>query len=463
MAKATHYVCESCGATQSKWTGKCSSCGKWNTLLEERKELSAPTGAAQNRYAMVKTSGEIYDLSEVNTVEFARIKVGIEELDNVLGGGLVEGSVILIGGEPGIGKSTLLVQVSEKVKNLGQKVLYISGEESLQQIALRAKRLGLDSKGIYINSETELEKIIYSIEREKAKFVIIDSIQTMFSNQLTSAPGSISQIKDCASRLTRYAKENNVTVVLVGHVTKDGDLAGPRVLEHTVDTVLYFEGEKDSTIRILRSFKNRFGSVNEIGVFAMGSKGLEEIRDLGTMFVANQSSVPGSCIFMTQEGNKPILIEVQALVDKTQANIPIKSAVGFDQKRLSMIMAIANKFLKMPMYTDNVFVSIIGGLKTQDPTVDLPILLALIASHREVSLPNKMMAFGELGLTGELRNNYNFESRIKEASRLGVKEIIMPKIEAKKKLELEKKYSVVIHDKKDVVDIMSYLRSIIKI
>lgn len=455
--KNTEYVCQSCGNRQVKWSGKCPSCGSWNSLQEERKQLES-SGTA-NRYAMVKTSGEIFDLSDVETIEFDRIKTSIDELDTVLGGGLVEGSVILIGGEPGIGKSTLLIQVSEKINKLNQKVLYISGEESLQQIALRAKRLELNTKGIKIHSETELEKIIDSIDREKPKFVIIDSIQTMFTNQLSSAPGSVSQIKDCAARLTRYAKENNVIVVLVGHVTKEGDLAGPRVLEHTVDTVLYFEGEKDSTIRILRAFKNRFGSVNEIGVFSMAGKGLEEIRDLGMLFVANQSSVPGSCLFMTQEGNKPILIEIQALVDKTTANIPIKSAVGFDQKRLSMIMAISNKFLKMQLYMDNVFVSLIGGIKTQDSTVDLPILLSLVASHRDKPLPNKMMAFGEIGLTGELRNNYNFETRIKEASRLGIETIIMPKIEPIKKKELEKKYSITIEDKKDVLEVVQYLKN----
>lgn len=364
MKKDTQFVCNSCGHTQGKWSGKCPGCEKWNVLEEQRKEVVS-NSVNQNRYAMTKLSGEIFDLSEVNTVEYPRILTGIAELDNVLGGGLVSGSVILIGGEPGIGKSTLLIQVSEKLNNINEKVLYVSGEESLQQIALRAQRLNLNTKNIKINSETELEKIINNLDKEKPRFVIIDSIQTIFTNQLSSAPGSVSQIKDCAARLTRYAKENNVIIVLVGHVTKEGDLAGPRILEHTVDTVLYFEGEKDSTVRILRAFKNRFGSVNEIGVFAMGSKGLEEIRDLGTMFLANQTSVPGSCIYMTQEGNKPILIEIQALVDATNANIPIKSAVGFDNKRLSMIMAILNKFLSFKLYNDNVFVSIIGGIKTQ--------------------------------------------------------------------------------------------------
>lgn len=456
MKKDTHYVCENCGQTHSKWAGKCSGCEKWNTLIESRKEpVSNSTNS--NRYSMTKLSGEIFDLDSVNTVEYPRIKTNIDELDNVLGSGLVPGSVVLIGGEPGIGKSTLLIQVSEQINKQNEKVLYVSGEESLQQVALRAKRLNLSVKGIKIYSETELEKIIFQLDKEKPKFVIVDSIQTIFTNQLSSAPGSVSQIKDCAARLTRYAKENDVIIVLVGHVTKEGDLAGPRVLEHTVDTVLYFEGEKDSTIRILRAFKNRFGSVNEIGVFAMGSQGLEEIRDLGTMFIANQSSVHGSCIFMTQEGNKPILIEIQALVDSTNANIPIKSAVGFNQKRLSMIMAIANKFLNLKLYSDNVFVSLIGGIKTQDPTADLPILLSLISSHNQKKLPSKLMVFAEIGLTGELRINYNYESRIKEASRLGITQIIMPKLDYKKKIELEKKYSITIHDCKDVLEVASLL------
>ena len=455
--KSTEFVCQNCNYTSPKWLGKCPGCNEYNTFEEQKIQISLPT-TSTNRFSMTKVSGEIVDLSEVNTIDYPRIETGINELDSVLGGGIVPGSVILIGGEPGIGKSTLLIQTSEKMKDLDQRVLYISGEESTQQIALRAKRLELKVQGIKMLSETELEKIISTFEIQKPKFVIIDSIQTIFSNQLTSAPGSISQIKDCAARLARYAKESGTTMVLIGHVTKDGDLAGPRVLEHIVDTVLYFEGEKDNTIRMLRAFKNRFGNVNEIGLFAMGGRGLEEIREIGTMFTSNKNNVPGSCAFMTQEGNRPILVEIQALLDQTQANIPIKSAVGFDQKRLSMIMAVINKFLGHSVYGYNVFVSLIGGMKTQDPCADLPVFLAMMSSLKEKPLPSNLAAFGEIGLTGELRANYNFESRIKEASRLGITTMILAPIDIKKKIEIEKKYNVELVECDNIQAVLKYLK-----
>lgn len=460
MAKSkTQFVCKNCGQITPKWVGKCPGCEKWNTLEEESVQPVAP--GAGNRFAMTKLSGEIFDLSEVDTVEYPRIDTRIEELNNVLGGdGVVPGSVILIGGEPGIGKSTLLIQFCEKVNAQNHETLYISGEESLQQVALRATRLKLNVKGVKIYSETELEKILSKLETTKPKFVIIDSIQTVFTNMLSAAPGSVSQIKDCAARLTRYAKESNTTMILVGHVTKDGDLAGPRVLEHIVDTVLYFEGEKDSPIRMLRATKNRFGSVNEVGVFAMSSLGLEQVRDLGTTFMSNQSAVTGSSSFMTLEGSRPILVEVQALLDSTQANIPIKSAVGFDQKRLSQLMAVLNKYLSVSTYQYNVFVGLIGGFKTQDTCADLPILLAMLSSYKNKSLPDGLVAFAEVGLTGELRVNYNFEARIKEASRLGAKSVMMPYIDAKKKKELESKYPLTIYSCKDLKEVIRHLQSI---
>ncbi len=459
--KNTVFECQGCGQQTSKWMGQCPGCGEWNKIEEVRLHVSASSGpSVNNRFSMTKLSGETVDLSEVNTVDYPRVETKIAEFDGVLGGGFVPGSVVLIGGEPGIGKSTLLIQTSERMNQQAQKVLYVSGEESIQQIALRGQRLGLAVKGIKIVSETELEKVLDKFEEEKPKFVIIDSIQTIFTNQLSAAPGSVSQIKDCAARLSRFAKETGTTMVFVGHVTKDGDLAGPRVLEHIVDTVLYFEGEKDNTVRILRAFKNRFGSVNEIGVFAMGGKGLEEIRDIGTMFVANKNNVPGSCSFMTQEGNRPIIVEIQSLLDATQANIPIKSAVGFDQKRLSMIMAVMNKFLGQSVYAYNVFVSLIGGMKTQDTCADLPIFLSMISSFKDKPLPPSIVAFGEIGLTGELRANYNYESRIKEAARLGIKTIIMPTIEGPKKTILQNKYSVTIIDCENVQSVVQYLKGV---
>lgn len=459
--KNTEYVCRDCGHSQTKWAGRCPGCDAWNTLEEQRVSISLPASGTPNRHAMTKLAGgDVVDLANVNTIDFPRIESGLSELDSVLGGGFVPGSVVLIGGEPGIGKSTILIQVSAVLNKTGQKVLYVSGEESLQQIAMRGKRLELEVAGIKMYSEIELEKIIEKLDAEKPKFAIIDSIQTIFTNQLSAAPASVSQIKDCAARLSRYAKETNTTLILVGHVTKDGDLAGPRVLEHIVDTVLYFEGEKDNTIRLLRAFKNRFGSVNEIGVFAMTGMGLEEVRDIGTMFMANQQNVAGSCAFMTQEGNRPILVETQALIDATQANIPIKSAVGFDQKRLSMIMAVMNKFLGLFIYNYNVFVSLIGGMKTQDPCVDLPMFLSMVSSHKEKALPAGLAAFGEIGLTGELRINYNFESRIKEASRLGIKTVIMPYLEPKKHKELESKYKIKIIPCANVKEVVSHLANL---
>lgn len=439
--KDTQYICQDCGHTQIKWSGKCPSCGSWNKMQEEQIQqvINQPV---KNRHAMIKTSGEIFDLSEVQGQDFPRVKSTIKELDNVLGGGFVKGSVILLAGDPGIGKSTLLIQTAEKMNNNNEKTLYLSGEESISQIALRAKRLGLMTKGISIFSETEIEKILNQFEKIKPDFVIIDSIQTLYTSALTSAPGSVSQIKDCAARLTRFAKENNTTMVIIGHVTKDGELAGPRVLEHIVDTVLAFEGEKDNYIRLLRSSKNRFGPTDEIGVFSMREKGLEEIRDLASTFIVNQVATMGSISFITQEGNRPIIVETQALLDSTNAPMPIKSAVGFDQKRLSMIMAILNKYLGLTSYNFNVFVSIVGGFKTQDTSVDLSVALSMISSLLGLIPPEKSACFGEIGLTGELRTSFNFENKIREASRLGIKTIFMPFIEQNKQISIEKKYNI---------------------
>lgn len=457
--KETQFVCQSCGHTQSKWSGKCSSCNAYNTMEEERVEETFEAVNNKNRYAMTKLSGDVVDLSEVQGIDHPRTMTDINELDNVLGGGFVNGSVVLIGGEPGIGKSTILIQASEKMKNKNKKVLYVSGEESIQQVSLRAQRLNLNVKNIKIFSEVELEKILNKFVDEKPDFVIIDSIQTIFSSALSSAPGSVSQIKDCAARLARFAKENDITMVIVGHVTKDGDLAGPRVLEHIVDTVLYFEGEKDNTIRILRAFKNRFGSTNEIGIFSMTELGLEEMRDLGGTFLINQEPTIGAITFITQEGNRPILVEVQALLDQTQLPMPIKSAVGFDQKRLSMIMAIINKYLSITTYQYNVFVSIIGGLKTQDTTVDLPICLSMLSSAIGIPPMESTACFGEIGLTGELRVSFNYESKIKEAARLGMKNIIMPFIDLKKQKELENKYSIKLMPCKNIAQVAKEFKS----
>lgn len=436
MAKnKTIYVCTSCGGTSSTLMGKCPHCKEWNTLQEESVSREVPTG--NNRYqGMTKMTSKVQDLDDVSASDYERVPVGISEFDRVLGGGLVDGAVILLGGDPGIGKSTLLLQSAINLVQKG-KVLYISGEESAEQIALRGRRLGLPLKGVSIYGEIELEKIIFEIENEKPKYVIIDSIQTLFSSQLSSAPGSVSQVKECASHLNRLAKETGVTMIMICHVTKEGELAGPRALEHIVDTVLYFEGDKNTQYRMIRAFKNRFGAINEIGVFAMSEKGLEEVTDPAGIFMSDEDKLPGSAVFVSQEGNRSILVEIQALLDETPLPNPIRRSIGLDVNRLQMLCAVIHKFIEMPIYTQNVFVSLIGGMKFSDTGIDLPAFLAMISSYRNKPLPKGMAAFGEIGLTGEIRNVQNSEDRIKEAMRLGMKQIVTPPLNDKKRMELK--------------------------
>ena len=438
--KNTKFVCNNCGATFLKLLGKCPDCNQWNTI-EEQTVIDVSTSTNNRFKSMTKISSKVEDLSEVNTDEKTRIATDIGELDRVLGGGLVEGSVILLGGDPGIGKSTLLLQATEKL-NKKANVLYVSGEESSEQISLRAKRLALDVKGVKIYGEVELESILNTIQNEKAKYVIIDSIQTLFSSQLSSAPGSISQVKECATHLNRMAKENGITMIIICHVTKDGELAGPRALEHIVDTVLYFEGDKNNQFRLIRAFKNRFGAINEVGVFSMGEQGLEEIKDPGGVFMGEENDLPGSSVFISQEGNRSMLIEIQALLDTTPLPNPIRRTIGLDLNRLQMICAVINKFIAMPVYSQNIFVSLIGGMKINDTGIDLPTFLAMISSHNGTVLPKTMASFGEIGLTGEIRTVQNAEDRIREAARLGIKKVIVPPLNKKtqdnlKKLDIE--------------------------
>ena len=438
MAKnKTHFVCSSCGGTSAKMMGKCPHCGEWNSMLEEFINNTV-ISTGNNRYqAITQTSAKVQNLDEVSASDYFKHPVGIGEFDRVLGGGLVDGAVILLGGDPGIGKSTLLLQ---SVVNLAvsSPVLYVSGEESAQQIALRGRRLGLNLKGVRIYSEIELEKIQVAIKEEKPRYVIIDSIQTLFSSQLSSAPGSVSQVKECASHLNRFAKENGVTIIMICHVTKEGELAGPRALEHIVDTVLYFEGDKNTQYRMIRAFKNRFGAINEIGIFAMTEKGLEEVTDPAGIFMSDQEKLPGSAIFVSQEGNRSILVEIQALLDQTPLPNPIRRSIGLDVNRLQMLCAVIHKFIEMPIYTQNVFVSLIGGMKFSDTGIDLPAFLAMISSYRNQPLPRHMSAFGEIGLTGEIRNVQNSEDRIREAMRMGMKQIVTPPLDIKKIAELKK-------------------------
>jgi DNA repair protein RadA/Sms len=436
----TKWVCSECCWEGPKWMGKCPDCNKFNTIQEEiDQEVSSST---TNRYqGITKTSSKIEDLDNVQAKDYSRVTTLINEFDRVLGGGLVDGSVILIGGDPGIGKSTLLLQTIVNL-NKNHKVLYVSGEESSEQIALRGRRLELQLKGVRIFSEIELEKIVNAMEIEKPKYVVIDSIQTIFSSALSSAPGSVSQVKECASQLNRFAKETGTTLIMVCHVTKEGELAGPRALEHIVDTVLSFEGDKTNQYRMVRASKNRFGAINEIGMFSMTENGLEEVLDPAGIFLGEVQGKPGSAIFVSQEGNRSVLVELQALLDLTPLPNPIRRSIGFDLNRLQMLCAVIHKFVDLPIYTQNVFVSLIGGMKFSDTGIDLPAFLAMLSSYKNETLPEKMASFGEIGLTGDLRQVQNTLDRIKEAERLGMKKIIMPKLRNKKDSSWRKAFNI---------------------
>lgn len=442
MGKAkSQFVCQECGATYPKLMGKCTSCGNFNTIQEESIRQESSKLPSNNRYSFTKISSKIENLSDVEDSDYTRVSTGLEEFDRVLGGGLVPGGVTLLGGDPGIGKSTLLLQA---VSNLSQnyKVLYISGEESSSQIKMRSTRLGLDVKNVRIYGEIELEKIQDALDMEKPDYVIIDSIQTLFSSQLTSAPGSVSQVKECAAQLNRTAKEVGVTMIMICHVTKEGELAGPRALEHIVDSVLYFEGDKNNQYRMIRAIKNRFGAINEIGIFAMGEKGLEQIDDPTGIFAGDGKKLPGAAIFVSQEGNRSILVEIQALLDATPLPNPIRKSIGLDQNRLQMLCAVIHKYVDMPIYTQNVFVSLIGGMKFSDTGIDLPAFLAMISSFKNEAIAADLISFGEIGLTGELRTVQNAEDRIREAARMGIKKAIVPRLKNTKLKELEKKLSI---------------------
>lgn len=454
MAKPkSNFVCNNCGGTTPKLMGKCPHCGTWGSIEEE---VSQESYNSSNRYStFTKLSSKVEDLSEISINEYNRLPTDISEFDRVLGGGLVAGSVVLIGGDPGIGKSTLLLQVlSSLTKN--NKVLYISGEESSEQIAGRGKRIGLPLKGIKIYSDIELEKIRDQLNTIKPDFVVIDSIQTLFSGQLSSAPGSVSQVKECASQLNRYAKENNTTMVIICHVTKDGELAGPRALEHIVDSVLYFEGDKANQYRMIRAIKNRFGPLNEVGIFDMTSEGLLPITDpTGIFSSGNKTPLPGSSIYVTQEGNRSIMVEVQALLDQTPLPNPLRRSIGIDLNRLQMLCAVIHKFVDLPIYTFNVFLTLIGGMKFTDTGVDLPAFLAMISSYRNIPLKLSLASFGEIALTGELKQVNNPEDRIREAARLGIKNIVCPILNQKLKATLAKELSINIMECLNIEDVLS--------
>ncbi|WP_368564466.1 DNA repair protein RadA [Pseudoxanthomonas sp. UTMC 1351] len=428
------YVCGECGADFNKWQGQCGECGAWNSLSEIVLEAagSAPPAARRSGWAGKADAPKITALKDVRHSEEARVSTGIGEFDRVLGGGLVEGAVVLVGGDPGIGKSTLLLQALAAM-SANFPALYVTGEESLAQVAGRAVRLGLPLDDLQALAETGIEKILDQAVATRPKLIVADSVQTLWTESLTAAPGSVSQVRESAARLVRYAKETGTAVFLVGHVTKEGGIAGPRVLEHMVDAVLYFEGESGSRFRILRAFKNRFGAVNELGVFAMGEKGLKEVPNPSAIFLSGGSTQqPGSCVLVTREGTRPLMVEVQALVDSSPLSNPRRVAVGLEQNRLAMLLAVLHRHGGVVVGDQDVFVNVVGGIRVQETAADLPVLLAVLSSLRDRPLADKTVAFGEVGLSGEIRPVPNGEERLREAATHGFKRAIVPKGNAPK-------------------------------
>ena len=422
------YTCTECGGTSAKWLGKCPQCEAWNTLVEG----AAETNSGKNRYQSLARAQPVETLSEIKASDVDRQPTGIDELDRVLGGGIVAGGVVLIGGDPGIGKSTLLLQALDSLsKNL--RTLYVTGEESGAQVALRSRRLGLGASQVRVLAEIQLEKIITAIAAENPSVCVIDSIQTVYSDQLSSAPGSVAQVRECAAQLTRTAKSSGTSIVLVGHVTKDGALAGPRVLEHIVDTVLYFEGDTHSSFRLVRAIKNRFGAVNEIGVFAMTEKGLKGVANPSAIFLSTHGDpVPGSCVLVTLEGTRPLLVEIQALVDSGGPS-PRRLSVGLDRDRLAMMLAVLHRHAGIACLDQDVFVNAVGGVRISEPAADLAVMLAIQGSLRGRPLPRGFFAFGEVGLAGEVRPAPRGQERLKEAAKLGFSVAVVPKANAPKK------------------------------
>ncbi len=460
MAKEkTIYVCTECGGTAPKWLGKCPSCNAWNTLVESVAESALPT---KNRFASLAKTAEVATLGDIDAIDFQRTATGHDELDRVLGGGIVEGGVVLIGGDPGIGKSTLLLQALDSLQRSGQKTLYVTGEESGAQVALRSRRLGLDHSQVKVLAEIGLEKILATLEATQPNIAVIDSIQTVYSEQLTSAPGSVAQVRECAAHLTRYAKSSGTSIVLVGHVTKEGALAGPRVLEHMVDTVLYFEGDTHSSFRLVRAIKNRFGAVNEIGVFAMTEKGLKGVSNPSAIFLSQHSEpVPGSCVMVTLEGTRPLLVEIQALVDSGGPS-PRRLSVGLDKDRLAMLLAVLHRHAGVACMDQDVFVNAVGGVRISEPAADLAVMLSITSSLRGKALPKGFIAFGEVGLAGEVRPAPRGQERLKEAAKLGFSVAIVPKANAPKKGTKENKdfEGLTIHAVERIEEAMAIVRGL---
>ena len=427
MAKAkTIYTCTECGGQTLKWQGQCPHCTVWNTLVETVAEKIA------SRFQVLTEPSKLQKLSQVEAKEEQRRPTGIGELDRVLGGGLVRGAVVLLGGDPGIGKSTLLLQALS-LMDASCNAVYVSGEESPQQIAMRARRLAVEPDSLNLLAEIQLEKILSVLAAQKPDVAVIDSIQTVYSEALQSAPGSVAQVRECAAQLTRFAKTSGTAILLIGHVTKEGALAGPRVLEHMVDAVLYFEGDTHSSFRLVRAIKNRFGAVNELGVFAMTDRGLRGVSNPSALFLSQHGTqVPGSCVMVTQEGSRPLLVEIQALVDEAHAPNPRRLTVGLEQNRLAMLLAVLHRHAGIAAFDQDVFVNAVGGVKIDEPAADLPVLLAIVSSLKSKPLPEKLVAFGEIGLAGEIRPVQRGQERLREAAKLGFRLAIIPKANAPK-------------------------------
>lgn len=430
MAKSKSlYFCNACGGQSLKWQGQCPHCREWNTLVETVAERVSRASSEKNGFRVIPAvlSGQIHNLNEVETEDSPRYSTGITEFDRVLGGGLVRGGVVLLGGDPGIGKSTLLLQALSAI-SIERQVLYVSGEESAQQVALRARRLALGVSAVKLLTEIQLENIQAMLTEQQPEVAVIDSIQTIYSETLQSAPGSVAQVRECAARLTRLAKAHGVCIILIGHVTKEGALAGPRVLEHMVDTVLYFEGDTHSSFRLIRAFKNRFGAINELGVFAMTEKGLREVSNPSALFLSHHDAqVPGACVMVTQEGSRPLLVEIQALVDEAHAPNPKRLSVGLEQNRLAMLLAVLHRHAGIPCFDQDVFINAVGGVKITEPGADLAVVLAIVSSLKNKPLPEKTVVFGEIGLAGEVRPVQRGQERLREAAKLGFVRAIIPK------------------------------------
>ncbi len=422
----TVFVCQSCGYESAKWLGRCPGCSNWNTFVEE-KQIESNLSDSQNFRQLTGFSSGTFALNDVSVKSFERVKTGISEFDNMIGGGIVPGSLILLGGAPGIGKSTLMLQVSSALSQNGT-VLYISGEESLSQVKSRAERLKVSKGNIFLASETNLENIIDAINKTEPAFLVIDSIQTTYHPEFTSAPGSVGQIRECSAELLRIAKSKHITVFLLGHVTKDGDLAGPRILEHIVDTVLYFENEKQQVYRILRAYKNRFGPTSEIGIFEMKGDGLSEVENPSLIFIGERSNnVAGNIITSSMEGTRPLLLEIQSLVSRTNFGFPRRMVSGYDLNRITIIIAVLEKRIGIPLENQDVFVNVAGGIKIKETAADLAIACAVASANGNFICPPKTIVFGEVGLTGEVRAVGQIKERLAESEKLGFRKAIIPK------------------------------------